>query len=171
MGLGVLRHGRRKGRVKKAGTRHLGEAESGLSLAQHLPSAHSGAGSRRQRRAEQRVGQRRAPGRAALVRGKAAAALTHSRRRRPGPARTPSGLGPARGDFRGLPPRSGPHTASSRHPAQPEGLWAAPPRRLPQETRMGPAASRPRPRPPPPGLPTPDRAATLEFSASRRPRG
>lgn len=167
--------GKKERRQQKRDTQER-QRERAKSSAAPAVRALGEAGGRRQRRAEQQAGQRRAPGRTTTARGRAAAALTHTRRR-PGPARTPIGPGPARGDFRGLSLRSGPHTASLRRLlARPEGLRAAPPRCLPQEARMGLAASRPRlrlrPRPPlSPACPTPNRWAGRRRSSSRRAAG
>ncbi|XP_052552448.1 translation initiation factor IF-2-like [Tympanuchus pallidicinctus] len=172
------RHGRREGR-KGEGSRnetHRRGSESGLSLEQHLPSAHSaGPGADGSEEPSSKRGSAGLPG------------------RRPQQGAGPRRPSPTPGDGPG--PRAPPAA-----PAQSEGIFAAsrsaaaraPP---PRATQRGPRGSR-RHRPavshrkpgwdPPPlgrgfGLgsrsprPTdtepPGRETTLEFSASHRPRG
>lgn len=179
-GPGVLGHGRREGR-KGEGSRNetfRRGSESGLSLAQHLPSAHSagpGADGSDEDGCEEPSSKR---GSAGLLGGQP---QQGARPRRPSP--TPGG-GPG--------PRAPPAA-----PAQHEGIFAAshpaaaltpPPRATPRGSRGSgqhrPAVSRRKPGwdPAPPGrglgprsarpadTEPPGRAATLEFSASRRPR-
>jgi len=145
-GPGVLGHGRREGR-KGEGSRNetfRRGSESGLSLAQHLPSAHSagpGADGSDEDGSEEPSSKR---GSAGLLGGQ-----------------PQQGARPRRPSHRRLaPPRAARGAPGSTAPRSPAGS--------PDGTRRLPAAAS---APAPPGLPTPNRRAGRRRSSSRRAAG
>lgn len=177
-GPGVLGHGRREG-GKGEGSRNetfRRGSESGLSRAQHLPSAHSagpGADGSDETAAKNRAasgaapgslegGPSRGPGRGGPHPHPAAArARAHPQRPRlstRGFSRPPT---PQRPSHRLLaPPRAARGAPGSTAPRSPAGS--------PDGTRRLPAAAS---APAPPGLPTPNRRAGRRRSSSRRAAG